>query len=142
MRLPRIHDEPDPVAVVRAWCNAAGPAMSRAAFPASYQDGRLELVVPDRSWLRELESRREELMQRLRRERRMDQLREIIVVMEPAAPRVKDLTPFHPRQPDSPELPPEILQASSAIGDEVLSRRWTAAISRLLGVTRRVPPGR
>jgi len=138
----RIHEEPDPVAVVRAWCNAAGPAMSRAAFPASYQDGCLELVVPDRAWLQELESWREELMQRLRRERRMDQLREITLVMEPAPPRVKDPTPFHPRQPDSPELPPEILQASSAIGDDALARRWTAAISRLLGVARRVPPGR
>lgn len=142
MQRSRIHEEPDPVAVVRAWCNAAGPAMSRAAFPASYQDGCLELVVPDRAWLQELESRREELMQRLRRERRMDQLREITLVMEPAPPRVKDPTPFHPRQPDSPELPPEILQASSAIGDDALARRWTAAISRLLGVARRVPPGR
>jgi hypothetical protein len=140
--MPRIHDEPDAVAVVRAWWNAAGPAMSRAAFPGSYEDGRLEVVVPDRAWLRELESRRDELMQRLRRERRMDQLREIALVLEPALPPAVERASLPSRPPDSPEPPLEILQAARAIGDEDLSRRWTAAIGRLLGATRSDSPGR
>ena len=142
MKLSRIHDEPDPVAVVRAWCNAAGPAVARAVFPGGYQGGRLEVIVPDRAWLREMEACREELMRRLRREKRMDQLREICLVLDPVPVRPKEISPALSGEFDSHPISPEILQAARAIGDEDLSRRWTAAVSRLLGATRPNRPGR
>ncbi|MCI0410330.1 MAG: DciA family protein, partial [Acidobacteria bacterium] len=93
MTLLKVHDEPDPVAVVRAWCNAAGPAMARAAFPVGFESGRLEVAVPDRAWLWELESRREELIRRLRSEKRMDQLREIAFVLGPTPGRQEPMAP-------------------------------------------------
>ena len=142
MTLSRIHEEPDPVAVVRAWCNAAGPALARAAFPGGYESGRLEVVVPDRAWLRELESRREELIQRLRHEKRMNQLREITFVLEPAPENQEEMAPSPRRDSKPHELSPEILNAARAITDGDLSRRWTAAIARLLGAPRPIPPGR
>jgi Dna[CI] antecedent DciA-like protein len=135
----RIDDEPDPVAVVRAWCNAAGPAMARVAFPSGFQGGRLEVVVVNPSWLRELESRRQELMERLRREKRMGQLREISFVPG-AAPERQTPSAFSPPGiPNPVELPPEFLEAARAIVDEDLSRRWTRAISLLLGARRPMP---
>jgi Dna[CI] antecedent DciA-like protein len=142
MALSRIHDEPDPVMVVRAWCNAAGPAMARAVFPRGYEGGRLEVVVPDRAWLRELESRREELMQRLRHEKRMHQLREISFVLELSQENREEMAPRPRRESNPLELIPEILSAARAIADEDLSRRWTAAISRLLGASPTFRPGR
>jgi Dna[CI] antecedent DciA-like protein len=134
LKLTKIHDDPEPVAVVRAWCNAAGPGVSYAVFPCGYESGRLEVVVPDRAWLRELECRREELMRRLRRDKRMDQLREISLVLEPAPERPKVIVPLPPCESHALELSPEIVNAARAIADEDLSRRWIAAIARLLGV--------
>ena len=142
MALSRIHDEPDPVMVVRAWCQAAGPVMARAVYPGGYESGRLEVVVPDRAWLRELESRREELIQRLRREKRMSQLREISFVLGPAPVSQEQAAPTPPRDSDPLELPSEILRSAQAIDDADLSRRWTAVIARLLGASRPIHSGR
>ena len=142
MKLSRIHDEPDPVAVVRAWCNAAGPAMARATFPGGYEGGRLEVIVPDRAWLREMESRREELILRLRREERMDQLREISLVLESAPEKTPPTAPTTRRRLEPEALSPEIVQAAGRIGDADLSRRWLAAVSHLLGAKPPDHPGR
>ena len=107
-----------------------------------YQDGRLEVAVPDRTWLREMESHLEELTNRLRREKRMAGLRGIFLVLEPAGESATRFPSPPPRGTGSCEPPPEILAAAEAIPDRDLARRWTEVVGRLLAVSPRDRPGR
>ncbi|PYQ12347.1 MAG: hypothetical protein DMH00_06395 [Acidobacteria bacterium] len=135
--------EPDPIAVVRAWWNVAGPAMAHAAFPQGCSDGRVEVAVQDQTWLREMEIHRQELTTRMRRERGMEALREITLVLAPAGgQRLKIKLAPAPAVHRAELAPEEILSASERIPDRELGHRWAVAVGRLLAASSRGPQDR
>ena len=122
--------EPSPVALVRAWWDAAGPALARAGHPAGMVGNELERVVGDRGWQRQIEELREVLLARLRRRKGLEKLAGIRVALDPsrrAEPQACDRPPA-----GSLPAPEEILRAAQAIADAELQARWCSAIGRLL----------
>ena len=135
---PRNRSEPEPVAIVRAWCGAAGPEVARVAFPRGFVGGRLQVVVSDGNWLRELEGYRQRLLERLRQERGMSGLVDIVLQLEPSGTQ---RPPGTRRSSDGPTqagpIPEEILAAAEAIPDREMARRLASAAGNLLARAQR-----
>jgi hypothetical protein len=138
--LRALASDPEPVMLLKAWWNAAGPSMARCVSPRGYQQGRLELAVPGQRWLREMQGHLEALRQRLRRERGMEGLVEIVLFLEPLAPSPPDLQSASSTLAPTPETPSEIVAAAKAIPDEELAARWTRVVGRSLEASRRRRP--
>ena len=117
------------IALLKAWWEAAGPTLARAARPAGVAGGRLELLVDDGRWQRQIEEVHEILLARLRRRKGLEDLCGIRVVVDPRATLA--------REPDGVPTavlpaPEEILRAAQSIEDDDLKRRWCGAIARHL----------
>jgi hypothetical protein len=133
MDRPRTPSEPQPVAIVRAWCQVAGWEMARIAFPRGLEGARLQIAVPDERWLRELEGHKEHLVERLRREPGARHIREIEILLDPeGAPAAPPVAAASERPAASGSIPEEIESAASAIPDAELGRRLAGAAAALL----------
>jgi|SRR5262245_3051658 len=123
--------EPAPVALVRAWWDCAGEGLARAARPTGVADGKLEVVVADLRWQRQIEDLRDVLLARLRRRKGCENLAGIRVLVEPSAggmPRAEG-----GESVSGPlRAPEEIRRAAQSIEDPELGRRWCEAVSRHL----------
>lgn len=133
MDRPRTTPEPQPVAIVRAWCRVAGWEMARIAFPRGLEGARLQIAVPDERWLRELEAHKEHLLERLRGEAGARHIRGIDILLDPVGAPVAPPTAAAPERPaGSGSIPEEIQWAASAIPDADLGRRLAGAAAALL----------
>jgi Dna[CI] antecedent, DciA len=125
--------EPEPVAIVRAWCRVAGCEMARIAVPRGLEGARLLIAVPDERWLKELEGHRDHLLERLRREAGTRHIREIEILLDPSTAPVAPRAAGPPERPaHSGPIPDEIQLAADAIPDAELGRRLASAAAALL----------
>ena len=123
--------DPAAVALLKAWWDAAGPTLARAARPAGVDGGWLELRVNDGRWQRQIEEVREILLARLRRRKGLEELSGIRVVVDPHAAAAGEPDRRPPAAPLVP-APEEILRAAQSIDDANLKGRWCGAIARHL----------
>ncbi|HEU5182690.1 MAG TPA: DciA family protein [Candidatus Polarisedimenticolia bacterium] len=122
--------DPAAVALLKAWWDAAGPTLARAARPAGVSGGVLELVVGDHRWQRQVEEVREVLLDRLRHRKGIEKIGGIRVVIDPheAVHRGDD----RPEAVPATAAPEEILRAAQLIDDASLKERLCGAIGRHL----------
>lgn len=125
--------EPEPVILLKAWWAAAGPALARCARSLDLKDGTLQVVVGDPMWRRPIRELSQTLLDRLHRWPGLHRVRDISVVLESgAAPAALRPSPVPTVSGSESRPPEEILQAAESISDPDLSRRWCAAVGRLL----------
>ncbi len=132
-RFPSGSGDPlDPLALLAAWWQAAGPPVARVASPRGVVRRRLQVAVPDPHWKRELGALREEILARLRRMEGLEELEGIDLLLEEGLPGEGPST----RGEELPDAPggagAEIESSARSIADSALARRWTAAVARLL----------
>jgi len=142
MDAPRNRPEPEPVAIVRAWVNAAGPEVARVAFPLGLVGGRLQVVVAHENWLRELEGHRQRLLERIRRETGMSGVLEIVFLQESSGSQGAGASRARPQEDPvhAGPIPSEILTAADAIADAEMGRRLARVAANLLArVAKRRP---
>jgi hypothetical protein len=129
---------PPPVALLIAWWRAVGSPMARIVSPRGILGRRLQVAVPDPRWKREIEEHLDQILARLRQDRRLGELEGIDLVLEPPSATGSGASRALPGGV-SGGAPPESRFSAARISEPGLARRWESAVTTIL--TRRVDTG-